>query len=91
MYTAQRFLSYNYINSYSTSCNFFCHRNRLTRLNSDKNGTFWQKKREIMTEKKNKKNGEVRDPLAQSLAVQNSRTRKECTITSYNLVLKHEC
>ena len=43
-----------------------------------------------MTEKK-QKNGEVRDPLAQSLAVQNSRTRKECTITSYNLVLKHEC
>ena len=66
------------------------HLDRLTRLNSDKNGTFWQKKRYIMTEKKTKKtkNG---DPLAQSLAVQNSRTQKECTITSYNLVLKHEC
>ena len=42
-----------------------------------------------MTEKKTKKNGEMRDPLAQSLAEQNSRTRKECTITSYNLVLAH--
>ena len=47
-----------------------------------------RQKRGILTEKKTK-NGEVQDPLAQSLTVQNNRTRKECMITSYNLVLAH--
>ena len=40
---------------------------RLTRLNSDKNGTFWQKKTRHYDRKK--KNGELQNPLAQSLAV----------------------